>query len=363
MPDLLLELFCEEIPARMQEKAAADLQNMVTNRLVDAGLLYEGAKAFVTPRRLALVVEGVLANQPDTREERKGPRVGAPEKAIEGFLRGAGLASIDGAEIRSDPKKGEFYLAVSEKKGRPADQVIAEIVPEVIRGFPWPKSMRWGAPSAQPDTPFSPAVAKGTESLRWVRPLRGILCTFGPATEEPVIIPMEVDGYHSGDTTEGHRFMADGPITVRRFDDYTDKLRAVRVMLDHAERCDTILHGAKDLALANGMALIEDEGLLREVAGLVEWPVPLLGRFEDAFLDIPPEVIRATIRVNQKCFVLNDAATGKLTNAFIMTANVLAHDGGKAIIAGNERVIRARLSDAKFFWEQDQNVPLAEQAK
>ena len=358
MPELFLELLCEEIPARMQVRAAGDLKKMVTDRLVDEGLVYEAARAFVTPRRLTLVIDGVPARQPDSREERKGPRVGAPDKAIDGFLRGTGLSSVEEAEVRKDEKKGDFYVAVIEKKGRVAEEVIAEIVPAVIRDFPWPKSMRWGAASSAPGTEWSPENAKGSSSLRWVRPLESILCTFGPATEDPVVLDFEIDGIEAGNETRGHRFMAADTVHVRRFEDYEQKLRAAKVMIDPEERKDVILHGARDLALANGLELIEDDALLAEVAGLVEWPVPLMGGFDESFLDIPPEVIRSTIKANQKCFVLNNAKTGKLANAFILTANLEAMDGGKEIVAGNERVIRARLSDAKFFWETDKKTPL-----
>ncbi|MEM6666378.1 MAG: glycine--tRNA ligase subunit beta, partial [Pseudomonadota bacterium] len=303
-------------------------------------------RAFATPRRLTLIVDGVPPRQPDLREERKGPRVDAPEKAIAGFLRGAGLSDISEAQIISDPKKGDLYAAVIEKPGRVAEVVIAEIIPTVIRSFPWPKSMRWGVASAS------------SESLRWVRPLQAIVCTFGPVTEEPVVVDFEVDGIVSGNTTFGHRFMAPDAIQVRRFEDYEQKLRAAKVMLDPDERQDAILHASKDLALAQGLDLVEDKGLLAEVAGLVEWPVPLIGAFDAAFLEVPDAVIRATIRANQKCFVLKDPETGALANRFIATANLEASDGGAAIIAGNERVIRARLSDAKFFWDQDRKSPL-----
>jgi glycyl-tRNA synthetase beta chain len=340
MPDLLLELFSEEIPARMQAKAADDLRKMVTDRLVAAGLVYEGAKAFATPRRLALTVHGVPAQQPDVKEERKGPKVGAPEQAIAGFLRAAGLTSIDQAKVQAD-KKGDFYVAVTEKKGRAAIDVIAEIIPEVVRAFPWPKSMRWGAQSAKPG------------ALTWVRPLHSIIATFGPETEEPEIVRFSVDGIEAGDETRGHRFMAPGVIKVKRFDDYVAKLDAAKVVLDPARRADIILTDAKNLAFAQGFELVEDEGLLAEVSGLVEWPVVLMGSFDAAFLAIPDEVIRATIRANQKCFVLRDPQTAKLVNKFILTANIEAIDHGQAIIAGNERVIRARLSDAKFFYDTD----------
>jgi glycyl-tRNA synthetase beta chain len=346
MPDLLLELFCEEIPARMQATAADNLRKLVTDALVERGLVYEGAKAFVTPRRLALAVHGLPAGQPDTHEERKGPRVGAPEAAIQGFLKAAGLASLDEATIESDPKKGEFYVARIHKHGRPTPEVIADIVPEIVRTFPWPKSMRWGEASAKPG------------SLRWVRPLQSVLCTFGPETEEPEVVRFEIDGLKSGDVTRGHRFLSEGEIKVRRLDDWMAKLEAAHVVVDRERRKDIILNDAKDLALAQGLELVEDAGLLEEIAGLVEWPVVLLGEFEERFLDIPDEVIRATIRANQKCFVLKDPKTGRLANRFVLVSNLVASDGGTAIVAGNGRVIRARLSDAKFFWDADRKATL-----
>jgi glycyl-tRNA synthetase beta chain len=345
MPDLLLELFSEEIPARMQARAAEDLRKLVTDALVEAGLVYEGAKAFVTPRRLALSVHGVPARQPDLKDERKGPKVGAPEQAIAGFLRGAGLKSISEARVQAD-KKGDFYVAVIEKKGRTAIEVIAEIVPKVVRAFPWPKSMRWGQASANEG------------ALTWVRPLHSIVATFGPETEEPDIVHFDIGGIASGDETRGHRFMAPAAFKVKRFDDYIAKLDAAKVVLDPARRREIILTDAKNLAFAQGYDLVDDEGLLNEAAGLVEWPVVLMGSFDKAFLSIPDEVIRATIRNNQKCFVLRDPQTARLTNKFILIANEEASDGGKSIIAGNERVIRARLSDAKFFYETDLKTPL-----
>ncbi|MBO4222148.1 glycine--tRNA ligase subunit beta [Bradyrhizobium neotropicale] len=340
MPDLLLELFSEEIPARMQAKAADDLRRMVTDKLVAEGLVYEGARAFATPRRLALTVHGIPARQPDLKEERRGPRVGGPEPAIQGFLKATGLASIDDAKIQSD-KKGDFYIALIEKPGRPALDVLAEILPVVVRTFPWPKSMRWGARSARPG------------ALTWVRPLHAITATFGPETEEPDVVNFSVDGIEAGQTTFGHRFMAPAAISVRHFHDYEAKLQAAKVVLDPQARKDVILADARTLAQAQNFELVEDQGLLDEVAGLVEWPVALMGAFDKEFLSIPDEVIRATIRNNQKCFVVSDPNTGKLTNKFILTANIEASDGGKAIVAGNERVIRARLSDAKFFYETD----------
>ena len=341
MPDLLLELFSEEIPARMQRRAAEDLRKLVTDALVERGLVYEGAKAFATPRRLALHIAGLPVRGRDVREERKGPRVGAPEAAVQGFLKAAGLASLDQATIVSDPKKGDSYVAIIEKPGQETVAAIAEIVPAVIRSFPWPKSMRWGKASA------------AGASLRWVRPLHAILCTFGAETEEPEVVPFEVDGIVSGNRTHGHRFLAPGAITVKRFDDYVSSLEQAKVVLDADRRKDIILNDARTLAFAQGLELVEDEGLLEEVAGLVEWPVVLMGEFEERFLDIPGEAIRATIRANQKCFVLRDPATGGLANRFILVSNLLASDGGEAIKAGNGRVVRARLSDAAYFWQTD----------
>jgi glycyl-tRNA synthetase beta chain len=341
MPDLLLELFSEEIPARMQAKAADDLRRMVTDKLVAEGLVYESAKAFATPRRLTLTVHGIPARQSDLKEERKGPRVGGPEAAIAGFLKATGLASLDEAKIQRDPKKGDFYIALIEKPGRATLDVLADMLPVIVRTFPWPKSMRWGERSARPG------------ALSWVRPLHSIVATFGMETEEPEVVKFELPGVEIGQTTFGHRFMAPAAISVRRFEDYETKLAAAKVVLDPARRKDVILADAKQLAFAQGFELVEDQVLLDEVAGLVEWPVVLMGSFDKEFLSIPGEVIRATIRNNQKCFVVSDPKTGKLTNKFILTANIEASDGGKAIVAGNERVIRARLSDAKFFYETD----------
>jgi glycyl-tRNA synthetase beta chain len=341
MPDLLLELFSEEIPARMQAKAADDLRRMVTDKLVAEGLVYEGAKAFATPRRLTLTVHGVPARQSDLKEERRGPRVGGPDAAIAGFLKATGLASIDEAKIQRDPKKGDFYIALIEKPGRATLEVLAEMLPVIVRTFPWPKSMRWGERSARPS------------ALQWVRPLHAIVATFGLETEEPDVVTFAVDGIEAGQTTYGHRFMAPAPISVRRLEDYEAKLLDARVVLDPERRKDTIVTDAKQLAFAQGFELVEDQVLLDEVSGLVEWPVVLMGSFDPEFLSIPGEVVRATIRNNQKCFVVSDPRTKKLTNKFILTANIEASDGGKQIVAGNERVIRARLSDAKFFYETD----------
>jgi glycyl-tRNA synthetase beta chain len=341
MPELLFELFSEEIPARMQAKAADDLRRMVTDRLVAEGLVYEGAKAFATPRRLALTVHGIPARQSDLKEERRGPRVGGPEAAIQGFLKATGLASLEEAKIQRDPKKGDFYVALIEKPGRATLDVLADMLPVIIRTFPWPKSMRWGERSARPG------------ALQWVRPLHSIVATFGMETEEPDVVNFAVDGIEAGQTTYGHRFMAPAPINVRRFEDYQAKLHAAKVVLESQGRKEIILAEAKTLAQAQNYELVEDQVLLDEVAGLVEWPVAAMGSFDKEFLSIPGEVIRATIRNNMKCFVVSDPKTGKLTNKFILTANIEAPDGGKAIVAGNERVIRARLSDAKFFYETD----------
>src|SRR6476659_3568977 len=312
MPDLLLELFSEEIPARMQAKAADDLRRMVTDKLVAEGLVYEGAKAFATPRRLALTVHGIPARQPDLKTERRGPKMGAPDAAVQGFLKATGLKSLDEAKIQSDPK-GDFYIALIEKPGRDAIDVLAEILPVIIRTFPWPKSMRWGARSAKPG------------SLIWVRPLHAITATFGLETEEPDVVKFSIDGIETGQTTFGHRFMAPKAISVRRFEDYDAKLLAAKVVLDPERRKDAILTDAKQLAFAQGFELVEDQNLLDEVAGLVEWPVVLMGSFDADFLSIPGEVIRATIRNNQKCFVVrdpktdlkSDLKTGKLASKFI----------------------------------------------
>lgn len=346
MPDLLLELRSEEIPARMQRRAAEDLKKLVTDALVERGFLYEGARAFSTPRRLALHIAGLPARGEAVREERRGPRVGAPDAAVQGFLKGAGLTSLDQAKTVTDPKKGEFYLAVIERPGRETLNVLAEILPEIIRTFPWPKSMRWGAASAEPG------------ALRWVRPLQSIVATFGPETETPEIVPFSIGGIAAGTVTYGHRFLAPEPIEVRRFDDYIQALERAKVILDPERRKDVILHDARDLAFARGLDLVEDEGLLEEVSGLVEWPVVLMGSFDESFLDIPAEAIRATIRANQKCFVLRKGGTEDLAPAFILVSNLVASDGGQAITAGNERVVRARLSDAKFFWETDKSIRL-----
>ena len=340
MPELLLELFSEEIPARFQRKAADDLKKAVTNALVEAGLVYEGARAFATPRRLALTVAGIPGRSPDLREEKKGPRVGAPTQAIDGFLKSAGLNSIEQATIVSDPKKGDSYVAHIDRKGEEASRLLTEILPRVIQNFPWAKSMQWGH-----------------GGLAWVRPIRAITATFGTENEEPILIAFTANGLAAGQTTYGHRFLAPAPIKVRRFDDYVASLEKAKVVLDLDRRKEIIRADADNLAFAQGLSVIADEGLLEEVAGLVEWPVVMMGAFDTDFLRVPEEVIIATIRANQKCFCLRDAS-GKLANRFLLVANNVATDGGDTIVAGNERVIRARLSDAKFFYETDLKFPL-----
>jgi glycyl-tRNA synthetase beta chain len=349
MPDLLLELRSEEIPARMQRKAAGDLKKAVTDALVAAGLTYEGAREYWTPRRIALDIRGLDARSKDTREERKGPRTDAPEKAIEGFLKGAGLSSIGEAERRSDGKKGEFFVAVIEKPGRPAEEIVADAMPGIIRDFPWPKSMRWGAASREPG------------SLRWVRPLQSILCVFGPENGETAVIDFEVAGIRSGDRTVGHRFHAPAEFKVRRFEDYIGQLEKAYVVLDAERRKEIIRTDADNLAFAQGLEVVADEGLLEEVSGLVEWPVVLVGEFEETFLDIPDEMIQLTIRTNQKCFVTRRRDSEGLSNRFLMVANIEAADHGAEIARGNGKVVRARLSDALYFWKTDQG-PLPDMA-
>ncbi|CUX25049.1 glycine tRNA synthetase, beta subunit [Agrobacterium fabrum str. J-07] len=355
MPDLLLELRSEEIPARMQRKAAGDLKKLVTDALVERGLTYEGAREYWTPRRLTLDIRGLNARSADVREEKKGPRTDANEKAIEGFLRGAGLNDISEAQVVSDPKKGDFYIAIINKPGRPAEEIIAEVMPGIIRSFPWPKSMRSGPASMPKGSSYAGIEGKGSESLRWVRPLQSIVCLFGPEHDEAQVIPFVIDGIVAGNITYGHRFHAPGPITVRRFEDYVSNLEKAKVILDADRRKDIILHDAKDLAFANGLELVEDEGLLEEVSGLVEWPQVLMGTFEEDYLQIPAEIIRLTIKTNQKCFVTrNQGAEEGLSNRFILISNIEASDGGKEIIHGNGKVVRARLSDARHFWNRDQ---------
>jgi len=355
MPDLLLELRSEEIPARMQRKAAGDLKKLVTDALVEAGLTYEGAREYWTPRRLTLDIRGLTARSADVREEKKGPRTDANEKAIEGFLRGAGLSDISEAQVVSDPKKGDFYVAIINKPGRAAEEIIADVMPGIIRTFPWPKSMRSGAASMPKGSRYGGIEGKGSESLRWVRPLQSIVCLFGPEHDETQVIAFEIDGIVAGNVTYGHRFHAPDAITVRRFDDYVASLEKAKVILDAERRKDIILHDAKDLAFANGLDLVEDEGLLEEVSGLVEWPQVLIGTFEEDYLQIPAEIIRLTIKTNQKCFVTRpQGAEEGLSNRFILVSNIQASDGGTEIVHGNGKVVRARLSDAKHFWTRDQ---------
>ncbi|CZT34394.1 glycine--tRNA ligase subunit beta [Rhizobium sp. 9140] len=342
MPDLLLELRSEEIPAGMQRKAAGDLRKLLTDAMVEAGLTYEGAREYWTPRRLTLDIRGVTARSADVREEKKGPRTDANEKAIEGFLRAAGLASISEAHVHSDPKKGDFYVAHLVKPGRAAEEIVADVMPGIIRNFPWPRSMRSGVASTRPG------------ALRWVRPLQSIVCTFGPENEETQVIAFEVDGLVAGNVTYGHRFHAPEPITVRRFADYIEKLEKAKVVLDAERRKEIIAADAGNLAFASGLELVEDAGLLEEVAGLVEWPVVLMGTFDEGDLSIPSEIIRLTIKTNQKCFVTRRPGEETLSNHFILVSNIEAKDGGKEIVHGNGKVVRARLSDARHFWTRDQ---------
>ena len=332
MPDLLLELFSEEIPARMQARAAQDLQRLVTDQMVEAGLTYAGGRAFATPRRLVLALSDLPAETPDTVEERKGPRVDAPEKALEGFLRATGLTRDD-LEARED-KKGQVWFATIRRPGRPAEAVLAEAIEHAVRHFPWPKSMRWGA-----------------GSLRWVRPLHAILCIL---TDEAGArtVPLEIDGIRACNTTRGHRFHAPEPFAVTSFDDYIEKLDAAKVILDAAERAAQIEADARTLAFAQGLELVEDKGLLAEVAGLVEWPVTLMGPIDAEFLDLPAEVLQTSMREHQKFFSVRNPATGRIER-FITIANTETADHGATILAGNQKVLTARLADAKFFWEND----------
>lgn len=340
MPELLLELLSEEIPARMQPAAAADLKRLVTEKLGAAGLAFTDARAFATPRRLALVVEGLPATQPDTREEKRGPRVGAPEAAVQGFLKSAGLASLDACEVR-DTGKGQFYFVTVETKGRATADVLAEFIPGVIREFPWPKSMRWGS-----------------GVLSWIRPLHRILCLFDrKVVAFSVSRGDSAEALRAGNVTRGHRFLAPAEFTVADFADYRDKLRARYVMLDGAERGETIAADAARLAAGAGLVVKTDPALIAEVAGLVEWPVALIAEIDRAFIDLPPEVLTASMRAHQRYLALTDSS-GKLAPRFIVVANMLTDDGGKEIVAGNERVLRARLSDAKFFWVQDRKTTL-----
>ena len=339
MTDFLLELRCEEIPARMQVKASEDLARLFAEELAKAGLKPAAIDSFVTPRRLALIARGLPLETAAVSEEYKGPRTSAPPQALEGFLRKTGLT-----QDQLEERDGVWFGHVN-KPGRATAAVLAEAVPAVIRAFPWPKSMRWGVAS------------QTTESLRWVRPLKGIVAILGDQ-----LVDMEIEGVRSGYATLGHRFHHPGEITIGGADDYVEKLRACHVIVSHQERQAIIAAKADEAAAAHGYSVIEDKGLVAENAGLTEWPVPLLGDFDPAFLEVPPEVIQLTLRINQKYFVLRDAA-GKLAPAFICTANIEAKDGGAAIIAGNRKVLAARLSDARFFWEQDRKTSLADHAR
>ena len=333
MAELLIELFSEEIPARMQQRAASDFAGLITDGLEAAGLKFDNVRKFVTPRRLVLVLDDLPVKTPDVNLERKGPRVGAPQQAIDGFLKSAGVSLEDCQKI--EDKKGTFYLAKIDKPGQQTAQVIAELVPEVIKKFPWPKSMRWGS---------------GT--LRWVRPLHSICCIFDGA-----VVPFEVENIHAGNTTSGHRFMGSDEISVKDFATYSKHLRDQFVMLDPQERCDFIQSEAEKLAKVKNLELIYDKALIAEVAGLVEWPLVLIGEFDKDFLDVPPEVVVTTIKAHQKCFCLK-TKSGKLANRYLLVSNMIARDGGKLIVQGNNRVIAARLSDAKFFWDQDRKINL-----
>ncbi|TCO72848.1 glycine--tRNA ligase subunit beta [Rhodovulum euryhalinum] len=333
MPDLLIELFSEEIPARMQADAREALKTRVTDGLVEAGLTYAAARAWSTPRRLVLAVEGLTGRSPDLREERKGPRTDAPEKALEGFLRSTGLTR-DQLEARDD-KKGQVWFAVIERPGRPAAEIVAEVLEATIRSFPWPKSMRWG-----------------TGSLRWVRPLHAILCILTDEAGAAEIVPLEVDGIRAGDVTRGHRFMASDPFRVTGVEDYQAKLRRAKVMLDHEERAEHIWHAATNAAFAQGLEVVEDRGLLAEVAGLVEWPVVLMGAIREDFLDLPPEVLQTSMKAHQKFFSVRDPKSGRIVR-FVTVANRETPDNGATILHGNGKVLAARLSDAAFFWKND----------
>lgn len=332
MPDLMIELFSEEIPARMQKRAAEDLKKLVTNGLVEAGLTYASAGAFATPRRLTLSIEDLLAQSPTTVEERKGPRVDAPEKALAGFLRGAGVAKEDLGTV--EEKKGTFYVAKITKEGRAAAPIIAEVLEKAIRNFPWPKSMRWG-----------------TGSLKWVRPLHSIICVLS-AEDGSEVVEFDIDCITSGRSTRGHRFMAPDAFDVNNFEDYSTKLKSAFVMLDATERADHIWHDATNQAFAQGLEVVEDKGLLAEVAGLVEWPVVLMGNIGDDFLGLPPEVLQTSMKEHQKFFSVRNPKTSRIEK-FVTVANRETADQGATILAGNEKVLSARLADAKFFWDND----------
>ena len=330
MPELLIELLSEEIPARMQARAAEDLKRLVSDGLKADGLEIGTGQAFATPRRLTLSLRTCRPCRRPSPTSARARASARPEKAIEGFLRGAGLKSIDEAEIVTDPKKGDFYVARIDKPGRPAADIIAELIPDVAAKFPWPKSMRWGA-----------------GDFPWVRPLQSVLCLF-----DGEVVPFEIAGIKCGNETRGHRFHGKEPFAVKNFEDYGRKLLAAKVLLPTSERAAAIAEDARELAKA-GLELVEDEALLNENAGLTEWPIVLMGTFDKAFLEVPPECLITSMKAHQKCFSLRDPKTKSLANSFLLVTNLIAADDGKQIIAGNEKVIRARLSDAKFFWDQD----------
>ena len=362
MPDLLLELFSEEIPARMQAGAARDLERLMVGALTDRGYLFEGIKAFAGPRRLTLAISGLPAKQKDVREELKGPKTDAPQAALDGFLKKTGLTK-DQLKIEKTPK-GDVYLAVIERAGRETPHVLAEIIPDIMAKFPWPKSMRWPQGTQKmgwtksAGQPATWTNNRGEEmqwqsNLRWVRPLRSILCTF-----DGELIQFHFGGISSGLHTSGHRFLSQGKIEARRFDDYAQKLKAAHVVLEAEERAAIIFEGVKQAAFVHGLEMIPDEGLLAEVSGLAEWPVVYVGTIQDEFMDVPEDILRLSMRTHQKYFSLRDPKTGKLANRFALVANMIATDGGKEIVSGNERVLRARLSDAKFFWDEDRKKTL-----
>jgi glycyl-tRNA synthetase beta chain len=346
MPELLLELFCEEIPARMQAGAAADLERLLSDGLGRANLGFSRIRSFVTPRRLTVVVEGLPERQPDVTEERKGPRVGSPEAAVQGFLKASGLASIEAADVR-ETEKGRFYFAIHVRTGRPTSQALVDVLRDAIAALPWPKSMRWGH-----------------SDVRWVRPLHNVLAYFDHAPLELSIAlvrgasdPADGTLLVANNRTYGHRFMAPNYFEVHSFGEYQAKLRAAKVIVDPAERRSLIEDGALCLARNEGLTVKADSALLDEVTGLVEWPVVMMGRIDQAFMELPPEVLATAMRAHQKYFALLDGE-GRLAPRFVVVANTETKDGGSAVVAGNERVLRARLSDAKFFWEQDRRQAL-----
>ncbi|MBV9332319.1 MAG: glycine--tRNA ligase subunit beta, partial [Alphaproteobacteria bacterium] len=335
MPDLLLEILSEEIPARMQEQAAHDLERLVVGMLSESGLLFEGARRFSGPRRLAVAIKSLPAKQPDVTEEKKGPRTNAPAKAIEGFLRSTGL-SLGDCEKRNDGK-GEYLVAVVARQGRAVSEVLRDGLPQALARLAWPKSMRWPAGGL----------------ARWVRPLHSIACVFDA---EPVVFTFA--GVTSGGTTAGHRYLSSGPIVLRKIDEYESRLKNACVLADASDRKEAILHDARQQAFALGLNLVEDPRLLDEVSGLVEWPVVLVGNIAEEFMELPPEILRTSMRSHQKYFSLRNADSGSLSNRFVVVANMVTADGGKEIVRGNERVLRARLADAKFFWDLDRKTRL-----